>query len=178
MPITIRLATPAEPGSPTDTDSPADSDPIWAMLEPVIRAGEVFALPRDMQQAAALGYWFDPRHTVFVAEDDGAIVGSYYIQPNQLGPGSHVANCGYLTAPWAAGRGIANAMCAHSLDYARRAGYRAMQFNLVVSTNLPAVHLWVKHGFRILARLPGAFHHPLQGDVDALILWQDLERPI
>lgn len=162
MPVTIRSAV------------LADHDALWTMLEPTIRAGEVFALPREMGRTAALAYWFDPRHTVFIAEENNAILGSYYIQPNQLGPGSHVANCGYLTAPWATGRGVASAMCAHSLDYARHAGYRAMQFNLVVSTNLPAVHLWSRHGFRILARLPNAFHHPTQGYVDALLLWQDL----
>jgi len=152
----------------------ADHDAIWAMLEPVIRAGEVFALPITMSRSDALAYWFDPRHTVFVAETAGAIVGSYYIQPNQLGPGSHVANCGYLTAPWSTGRGIAGAMCAHSIEHARNAGYRAMQFNLVVCTNLAAVHLWTNFGFRTLATLPGAFHHPTQGFVDALVLWRDL----
>lgn len=167
MPITIRPAT------------VADHDALWAMLEPVLRAGETYALPRTMDRSAALAYWLDPRHTVFVAEIaeaeiDGAVVGSYYLQPNQLGPGSHIANCGYLTAPSATGRGIAGAMCVHSLKYAREAGYRAMQFNFVVSTNLAALHLWTKHGFRILARLPGAFHHPTQGFVDALLLWQDL----
>jgi ribosomal protein S18 acetylase RimI-like enzyme len=165
MPVLIRLA------------DPADHDSIWAMLEPVLRAGETYALPRDWNRAPALAYWFDPRHTVFVAEEDNSTLGTYYIQPNQLGPGSHVANCGYLTAPWATGRGIAGAMCVHSLHYARHAGYRAMQFNFVVSTNLAAIHLWTKHGFRILTRLPGAFLHPTQGFVDALILWQNIESP-
>jgi len=152
----------------------ADDDAIWAMLEPVIRAGEVFALPRDMHREAALTYWFTPEHTVFVAEEEGTIAGTYYIQPNQRGGGSHVANCGYLTAPQAAGRGIAGAMCAHSLDYAKSTGYRAMQFNFVISTNAAAIHLWTRHGFRTLTTLPGAFHHPTEGYVDALIMWRDL----
>jgi ribosomal protein S18 acetylase RimI-like enzyme len=147
------------------------------MLEPVIRGGEVFALPRAMDRAAALEYWFAPQHTVFLAEDSGAILGSYYIQPNQAGPGSHVANCGYLTAPWSTGRGVASAMCAHSLAFARQAGYRSMQFNLVVSTNLAAVHLWTRNGFRILTRLPEAFLHPTLGYVDAFVMWQSLHAP-
>ena len=169
-----------------------DQDALWTMLEPVIRAGEVFALPRDMDRTAALAYWFAPTHTVFIAEegeDDkdsnmgeetypATILGSYYIQPNQAGPGSHVANCGYLTAPWSTGRGVASAMCAHSLNYARHAGYHAMQFNFVISTNLPAIHLWTKHGFRTLARLPQAFQHPTEGYVDALIMWQSLSNPL
>ena len=164
-------------------DSPAIDSPdlrrddqasVWEMLEPVIRDAEVFALPAGMDRASALAYWFAPEHTVFLAEEDGAPVGSYYIQPNQCGGGSHVANCGYLTAPPAAGRGIAGAMCAHSIDYARSSGYRAMQFNFVVSSNAAAIHLWTKHGFVVLARLPGAFHHPKLGFVDALVMHREL----
>ena len=151
-----------------------DHDLLWRMLKPVLRAAEVFALPADMDRAAALAYWFAPQHTVFIAEQAGQAVGSYYIQPNQQGGGAHIANCGYLTDPHATGQGIAGAMCAHSIDHARVAGYRAIQFNFVVSTNQSAVHLWAKHGFRPLARLPGAFLHPAHGYVDALVLWRDL----
>jgi ribosomal protein S18 acetylase RimI-like enzyme len=111
---------------------------------------------------------------VFVAEDAGQVLGTYFIQPNQLGPGSHVANCGYATAPRASGRGIARAMCAHSLEHARACGYQAMQFNIVVSTNAPAVHLWTSMGFRTLCRLPGAFRHPRHGFVDALLMHRTL----
>jgi len=144
------------------------------MLEPVIRAGEVFALPTDMTREAALAYWFAAGHWVSIAELDGAVVGSYYLQANQRGGGSHVCNCGYLTAGWALGRGVAGAMCAHSLEFGKSAGFRAMQFNLVVSTNAPAVHLWQKYGFTILARLPQAFEHPTLGFVDALVMWREL----
>jgi len=136
----------------------ADGGPIWAVLEPTIRAGETYTLPRDMARQEALDYWFAPQHEVFVAEDD-EIVGTYFLQPNQQGGGSHVANCGYVTAPWATGRGVARAMCAHSLDRARERGFRAMQFNFVVSTNERAVALWHSFGFEIVGRLPGAFHH-------------------
>ena len=156
------------------TAKEADKDAIWAMLEPVIRDGEVYALPRDMTRAGALAYWFADGNWVFVAEDDGLVVGSYYVRANQRGGGSHVANCGYLTAEWALGRGVAGAMCAHSLEFAKSVGFRAMQFNFVVSTNAAAVHLWIKHGFEVLARLPGAFEHPTLGFVDALVMWRGL----
>ena len=152
----------------------ADKDLIWVMLEPVIRAGEVFALPRDMTREDALAYWFAAGNWVFVADDDGRPVGSYYLRANQRGGGSHVANCGYLTAGWALGRGVAGAMCAHSLEFAMSVGFRAMQFNFVVSTNEAAVHLWIKHRFEVLARLPGAFEHPRLGFVDALVMWRRL----
>jgi ribosomal protein S18 acetylase RimI-like enzyme len=152
----------------------ADRNAIWVMLEPVVRAGEVFALPRDMTREQGLAYWFAAGNGVFVAEDDGRTVGSYYLRANQKGGGSHVANCGYLAAGWALGRGVAGAMCAHSLEFARSAGFRAMQFNFVVSTNEAAVHLWGKHGFEVLSRLPEAFEHPTLGFVDALVMWRAL----
>jgi len=151
-----------------------DEDAIWRMLEPVIRAGEVFALPADMPREEALAYWFAAGKRVFVAEEDGAALGSYYIHANQRGGGAHVANCGYLTAGWAAGRGVAGVMCAHSLEYGKSAGFRAMQFNFVVSSNAAAVHLWRKHGFAEVGRLRGAFLHPRLGYVDALVMFREL----
>lgn len=153
----------------------ADHDAIWAALEPVLRAGETYALPRDWGRDAALAYWFAPSHEVFVAtDDDGRVLGTYFLMANQQGGGAHVANCGYLTAAHAAGRGIARAMCTHSLDRARERGFRAMQFNFVVSTNANAVHLWQAMGFAIVGRLPGAFAHPVHGDVDALVMHRAL----
>jgi ribosomal protein S18 acetylase RimI-like enzyme len=152
----------------------ADAEPIWAILEPTIRAAETYTLPAEMPREDALAYWFGPQHEVFAAEEDGQILGTYSLQPNQQGGGSHVANCGYITAPWATGRGVARAMCAHSLAQARERGFRAMQFNFVVSTNEPAVHLWRCFGFEIVGRLPGAFHHPSHGFVDALVMYRSL----
>jgi len=152
----------------------ADHDCLWRILEPVIRAGETYPLPRDMPRAAALAYWTSPAHEIFVAEADQGILGTYYIRPNQPAGGAHVANCGYMTAAHAMGRGIARAMCLHSLQHARQRGYRAMQFNFVIATNTRAVALWQSCGFEILARLPAAFHHPTEGYVDALVMFQTL----
>jgi len=152
----------------------ADASAIWAIMEPIIRAGETYTLPCDMNRAAALAYWFSPEREVFVAEDGSEIVGTYCLQANQKGGGAHVANCGYMTATSATGRGVARAMCAHSLDRARERGFRAMQFNFVISTNERAVRLWQSFGFEIVGRLPGAFHHPTHGYVDALIMYRTL----
>jgi len=149
---------------------PDDANVIWAILEPIIRAGDVFALPRNLDREDALAYWLSPGHEVFVAEGAGEVLGSYYLRPNQPGGGSHVANCGYMTAWAATGRGIAGAMCAHSLAHAKDRGYRAMQFNFVVSTNQRAVRLWQRMGFEIAGRVPNAFAHPSLGDVDALVM--------
>jgi ribosomal protein S18 acetylase RimI-like enzyme len=151
-----------------------DGDAIWAMLEPVIRAGETYALPQEMSREDALGFWLSSSHEVFVAEQDGAVVGTYFLCANHQGGGSHVANCGYITAAAASGRGVGRAMCEHSLDEARQRGFRAMQFNFVVSSNERAVRLWKSLGFEIAGRLPGAFLHPALGYVDAYVMYRFL----
>jgi L-amino acid N-acyltransferase YncA len=152
----------------------ADVNGIWAIIEPTIRAGESYTLARDMERDQALAYWLAAGNDVFVAEEDGTILGTYYMRPNQGGGGRHVCNCGYMTALAATGRGIASRMCEHSLDYARAAGYRAMQFNFVVSTNHRAVALWERMGFDVVGRLPQAFDHPIHGLVDALVMHRAL----
>jgi ribosomal protein S18 acetylase RimI-like enzyme len=151
-----------------------DSDAIWAIIGPVIRAGETYALDRDMSAQAALAYWLGEDRRTFVAEKDGKVVGTYYIRTNQAGGGSHVCNCGYMTHERAVGQGVARAMHLHSLEVARELGYRAMQFNFVVSTNERAVALWISLGFEIVGRLPGAFEHPAHGFVDALVMVRQL----
>ncbi|CAN5199872.1 GNAT family N-acetyltransferase [soil metagenome] len=151
---------------------PADGDAVWAIIAPIIAAGEVFALPRGMDRAAALAYWLGGDHIPFVLEEDGMILGSYYIRPNQLGGGGHVANAGYATSTLASGRGIARSMCAHSLVQAAARGFTAMQFNFVVSSNVRAVGLWQSMGFAIVGRLPDAFVHPDLGMVDALVMFR------
>jgi ribosomal protein S18 acetylase RimI-like enzyme len=151
-----------------------DHDAIWKIMQPVIRTGETYALPRDMRREDALAYWFAADREVFVAEDTGDILGTYCIRANQPGGGSHVANCGYMTASWATGRGVARAMCEHSLLHAKARGFCAMQFNFVVATNERAVRLWQSLGFAVVGRLPGAFAHPVLGTVDALVMYRDL----
>ncbi|HWL08196.1 MAG TPA: GNAT family N-acetyltransferase [Planctomicrobium sp.] len=152
----------------------ADAPAIWEILEPVIRAGETYALPRDMSPEQAIAYWTNPDRETFVVEAEGRILGTYYLRPNQLGGGSHVANCGYVTSIDARGRGIARRMRLHSLELARSKGFKAMQFNFVVSTNEGAVRLWKCLGFEIVGVLPAAFAHPEKGDVDALVMFQRL----
>lgn len=151
-----------------------DDDAIWRIIGPTIRAGETYALPRDMSAADAVAYWRSPGHEVFVADDNGMIVGTYYLRGNQRGGGAHVANCGYMTAAEASGRGVARAMCVHSLVHAKERGFRAMQFNFVVGSNTRAIALWQSFGFAIVGRLPAAFAHPRLGDVDAVVMYRAL----
>ena len=144
------------------------------MLEPTFRAGETYPVPRDISRAGALAYWHTPGHAVFVAEDAGTIVGTYYLRANNRGGGAHVANCGYVVAPDAFGRGVAQAMCSHSLGEAKSRGFSAMQFNFVIASNERAVRLWQRMGFAIAGHLPGAFQHPRLGLVDAYVMLRNL----
>ena len=156
------------------TASEGDDDAIWRILEPTFRDGATYPIPRDISREDALAYWFAPGNALFLAETDGRIVGTYYLRANNRGGGAHVANCGYMTAREAFGRGVARAMCVHSLDEARARGFAAMQFNFVIASNTRAVTLWQRCGFRIVGTLPGAFMHPTLGAVDAYVMWREL----
>jgi len=119
-------------------------------------------------------YWMGADKETYVGQENGTVVGTYCLRANQAGGGEHVCNCGYMTAEHAQGRGVARALCLHSLDRARERGFRAMQFNCVVSTNDRAVRLWESLGFAIVGVLPQAFLHPSQGYVDAFVMFQTL----
>jgi ribosomal protein S18 acetylase RimI-like enzyme len=153
---------------------PADAKAIAGIILPVFRDGSTYAIDSDIREVDALAYWLAADKDVFVADDNGAIVGTYFMRANQAGGGRHVCNCGYVTEPRASGRGIARAMCVHSLAHARSRGFRAMQFNFVVSTNERAVRLWQSLGFEIVGRLPEAFRHPTEGFVDAFVMYRTL----
>ena len=154
--------------------TPEDHAAIWRIIEPVIRAGETYTLPRDMSEADAMAYWTGPDRETFAAEEGGQIIGTYYLRANQQGGGRHVCNCGYMTADGATGKGVARRMCEHSLDHALARGFKAMQFNFVVSTNERAVRLWQSLNFEIVGCLPLAFEHPRLGLVDALVMFRAL----
>ncbi len=151
-----------------------DDDAIWRVIEPTFRAGETYPIPRDISRNEALAYWRSSGHEVFVAEDGGAVVGTYYLRANQRGGGAHVCNCGYIVAPDAMRGGVARAMCAHSLDHAKALGFTAMQFNFVIASNERAVKLWHSLGFETVGRLPGVYRHPKLGLVDALVMLRKL----
>lgn len=152
----------------------ADADAIVAVTRELIADGGVFPHTSDMSDDDLRAFWYAPHGHLFVAEAGGAVAGAYMFKPNQPGRGAHVANAAYAVAGRFRGQGVGEAMGRHSLDEARHAGFRAMQYNLVVATNAPAVALWRKIGFRVLCRLPGAFLHPQHGYVDALVMHRSL----
>lgn len=154
-----------------------DSDwpEVWRLLRDTFAAGDTYSFAPDSSEAEIRKVWIDAPAATFVARDaDGTLLGTYFIKANQPGLGDHVCNCGYVVPASAAGRGIATAMCEHSQAWAKARGFRAMQFNFVVSTNDRAVRLWQRLGFEIVGRLPGAFRHRELGYVDALVMYKTL----
>jgi L-amino acid N-acyltransferase YncA len=156
--------------------TPADEDAIWDVFQAVIQGGDTYVYPADTPRQALAELWLAPHMHTYVAEIGGAVRGTYILKANYPGRGAHVANASYMVHPQAQGQGMGTAMGAHSLAEARRLGFWAMQFNLVVSTNAAAVHLWQKLGFRIVGTLPGAFNHRQHGYVDAYVMYRHLDQ--
>jgi ribosomal protein S18 acetylase RimI-like enzyme len=163
----------------------ADRDAIWKTFHRVVAAGETYAIDPNISRADAFAYWFRSDTHTFVAELDGLkppslgaehrLVGTYILRPNQSGGGSHVANAAFMVANEARGHGIGRAMGEHCLSEAHRLGFRAIQFNFVVSTNESAIRLWRELGFEIVGTLPGAFRHPEKGYVDVYVMFRSLD---
>jgi GNAT superfamily N-acetyltransferase len=149
---------------------PDEFDLVWPLFHSVLAAGDTYAWAPDMSLEEGRRIWTAAPARAFVAELDGAVVATYSVRPNQPGLGDHVANAGYMVEPAARGQGIARALCEHSMETARQAGFTAMQFNFVVSSNEGAVRLWQRCGFRIVGQVPGAFRHRERGAMDVFIM--------
>ena len=147
---------------------------VWALFRSVAAAGDAFAYDESTPEAVARKLWFDPPAHCWICEADEGFAGTYYVRPNQPGRGGHVANAGYMVAPAFRRRGLAAAMCEHSLTTAKALGFTAMQFNFVVSANAAAVRAWERCGFAVVGRLPAAFRHAELGFVDALVMFREL----
>jgi ribosomal protein S18 acetylase RimI-like enzyme len=152
----------------------SDCDAIWNIFREVIAVGDTYPLDANISREDALAYWIQREAHVFVAEVVGKILGSYTLHANQSGGGGHVANAGFIVARDAREQGIGRAMGEHCLKEARQLGFRAMQFNFVVSSNESAVKLWQDLGMKIVGTLPDGFQHPTRGYVDVYVMYQEL----
>jgi L-amino acid N-acyltransferase YncA len=153
----------------------ADRDAIWNIFHEVVAAGDTYALDPNISREDALAYWFAPGTHTYVAEQPAiGVAGTYILRPNQSGGGSHVANAGFMVSASARGQGLGRAMAEHCLTEARRLGFRAMQFNYVISTNTAAIRLWQDLGFEIVGTLASAFRHPDKGYVDVYVMYRSL----
>jgi L-amino acid N-acyltransferase YncA len=153
----------------------ADRDAVWKIFQATVAPGDSFVYDPSTPREEAMAYWFGKGTRTYVAEQEGKIVGSYILRDNRPGLGNHVSNAGFMVDPAARRVGVGRAMGEHALSEARRLGYRAMQFNFVISTNESAVRLWHQLGFKIVGTLPDAFRHSRKGFVDAYVMFRSLE---
>jgi len=149
-------------------DATAEDWPrIWPFFREIVRAGDTFAYDQRMEEAEARGLWMvgPPARTTVALDDDGAVLGTANMYANRPGPGSHVASASFMVDAARRGQGAGRALCEDALDWARSAGFTAMQFNAVVETNTGAVELYRSLGFEVIGTVPGAFLHPTEGYV-------------
>ena len=151
-----------------------DKAAVWEIIRAVIAGGDTYVFDPDTSEDEMLAYWFSPEKFVYVAEEDGEILGTYWIKANQPGLGSHVGNGAYMVSPNSKGKGIGRMMAEHSLEEAKRLGFKAIQFNFVVKSNEVAVRLWQKVGFEIIGEIPDAFDHSRNGLTSAYIMYRKL----
>ncbi|MEH6455808.1 MAG: GNAT family N-acetyltransferase [Cocleimonas sp.] len=152
-----------------------DWDSIWLIFQEIVLAGDTYAYEITITKEQAEILWLKSPRKTYVFEENGNILGTYHLKTNQAGPGNHVCNCGYMVSSLARGKGLATSMCEHSQKIALELGYKAMQFNFVASSNEGAVRLWSKLGFETIGHLPKAFNHPVNGYIDALVMYKWLQ---
>ena len=160
--MTIRLA------------NSTDQEAVWHIISTIIATGDTYVFAPDSTKEKMINYWFATDKKTYVAEEDGKILGTFYLKENQMDLGSHIVNAGYMVSKNARGKGLGKAMAEFSLEEARRLGFRGMQFNLVVKTNEKAINLWLKLGFKIIGEIPEAYKHSELGYVNAYIMYQKL----
>ncbi|MBQ4835944.1 GNAT family N-acetyltransferase [Pseudoalteromonas luteoviolacea] len=148
---------------------------FWPVFKDVILQQETYAFDPQMDENRAYQIWCEEPIKAFVYEDNGQVMGSYYLKANAMGPSDHICNCGYMVSPQARGKGVARKLCEHSQQQALFLGFRAMQFNSVVSSNQIAVALWEKLGYEIIGTIPKAYRHPHLGLIDSYIMYKWLE---
>lgn len=154
---------------------PEEAAPIREMLRDIIADEAFFTLPAHASDADIEAYWFGGiDNEVWVLEEEGRILGSFYLRRNHFELGGHIANAGYITAPHAKGRGIGRVLGQQSILRAKERGLRGIQFNFVVSTNTVAVNLWKSLGFEVIGTIPGGFHYQHQRYDDAYVMFKDL----
>jgi ribosomal protein S18 acetylase RimI-like enzyme len=151
-----------------------DFENIWQIFHEVVKRGDTYAFLPQTGPDEARRIWLEAPRATYVATLDTALVGTYFIKANQPGLGSHICNAGFMVRPDHQGKGVGRAMALHALEEAKKLGFSAMQFNLVVRTNTAAVGLWHKLDFRTIGTIPRAFRHRALGYVDAYIMYRPL----
>ena len=153
-----------------------DFDKVWEIFSKVIKSGDTYVFNPNTPKEDLKKHWFADYMETYVIEENGQILGTYIIKPNQIDLGNHIANCSYMVNPNSQGKGIGKKLCEHSLEIARKNNFEGIQFNIVVSANKGAVELWKKYGFEIIGTTPKGFRHSKLGLVDIYIMYKDLKK--
>lgn len=150
---------------------------IYPFYATIMAEGTSYAYPAGQSLDEARPWWMEPRPglTVVAVDDDGAVVGSAKMGPNRPGRGAHVATASFLVDPAHRGKGTGRMLGRYVLDWARAEGFHGIQFNAVVESNHPAVHLWRSLGFEVIGTVPEAFDHPEHGLVGLHVMYQRLK---
>ncbi|MBN7815822.1 GNAT family N-acetyltransferase [Algoriphagus pacificus] len=157
-------------------DNKNDLDGIWEIFSKVIQTGDTYVFDPKTPKEKLSDLWFASSMDTFVLENEsGKIAATYFIKPNQIDLGNHIANCGYMVHPDEQGNGYGSMLCEHSIQFAKQKGYLGIQFNIVISTNHAAIHLWKKHGFEIIGTTPKGFRHSQLGFVDTFVMFLNLK---
>ncbi len=151
-----------------------DYDAIWNIFKKVIKTGDTYVFDPQTPKTDLAKHWFTSYMKTYVVEEKNKILATYILKPNQIDLGSHICNCSYMVDPESFGKGLGKMMCEHSLENAKIMGYKAMQFNIVVSTNIPAIKLWEKYSFKIIGTIPKGYKHSSLGYVDAYIMYREI----
>jgi GNAT superfamily N-acetyltransferase len=151
-----------------------DFNEFWPTFKLIVEARNTYAFEPTISFEEAKALWWESPMECYVAKENGLVLGSYYLKKNGAGPSSHISNCGYMVTPSARGKGVASQLCLHSLERAKENGFKAMQFNSVVSTNKAAIDLWKRHGFSIVGTIPQAYDHEEFGLVDTYLMYRFL----
>ena len=161
-PLSARIATDEDEGA------------LWGILEPMVRQGGTYVFSLEKTKESMMGYWMGTDKTIFVVENEGVVVGTFYLKANQEGLGDHICNAGFVVCRNAEGQGVGRWMGEFAQVAAKSRGFLAMQFNFVIQSNQKAVHLWKSLGFSVIGEIPEAYRHPELGLVPALIFHKQL----
>ena len=152
----------------------------WPAIYPIFAAitndGRTYAYPENATSEEARELWMGQGRVVLAVDDEGNVLGTATMGPNRPGRGSHIATGSFMVAPQAQGHGVGRMLGEHLVDWSRQTGFRGIQFNAVVETNTPAVHLWQSLGFTIIGTVPGAFRHPERGYVGLHVMFKQLSE--
>ncbi|MCM0042514.1 MAG: GNAT family N-acetyltransferase [Algoriphagus sp.] len=151
-----------------------DQEVLWGVLEPMIRMGGTYVFSLDKTKESMMAYWMGADKVTFAVENEGVVVGTFYLKANQEGLGDHICNAGFVVSRDAEGLGVGRWMGEFAQVEAKSRGFLAMQFNFVIQSNQKAVHLWKSLGFSVIGEIPEAYRHPHLGLVPALIFYKKL----